>query len=260
VNKSLLRPTVLIVTAALIVRVPLAYVLFGSVDLVNTIAAGDAAINGALYKNYPIPYFPLLSVAFYFGGVLERLTSWPVAFWYKLFPVIFDCAMAVLVFDLVRTHAGDERAALKAGLLYALCPIAIIMSVAQVQWDMIDLYLLYLALHIRTTYRYDAVSAATMGVLFTLSFLVKPYTVIFAVLLLPPCFDRMRAQFSFDRRFIARLLPLIGAGAATLLMGLAVMAFYGFQLLAIIHRIGAYATIRGVETFGLPFVAPFFPH
>src|ERR1700733_8586898 len=139
-TKLAAHPRILIFLAALLLKGFAGAVFFGSVDLVNA-AMGSLAILAG--KQIHVPYFPTINAFLWLGGVLSAALSVPFALSLKLVPILFDSLLAVLVYDLVRR--SEPRLALQAGLLYALSPLALLITSFQGQWDAIALFFLLLA-------------------------------------------------------------------------------------------------------------------
>ena len=202
------RDRAVVFLVALAVRAVVAWIFFGSVDLTNAMLYTARLFDGAPVSSIPVPYLPgAYQLLIRLSGVLAIETAMPLAFAYKLFPLVFDAAIAVLVRD-VRGR--------RIGLLYALAPVPIIIITIHTQWDAIAFELLLLAL--LTIARYPAFA----GVAFVLSVLVKPIAIPFAPLLLTK-----RSAISMAATFAAYLLVM--QPSWTSIRGVAYYATWGAQ-------------------------------
>lgn len=164
------RDRAVLFLVALLVRGIVAWIFFGSVDLTNAMLYTARLFEGAAPSSIPVPYLPgVYQLLLWVSGVLAIETAVPLSFAYKLFPLVFDAAMAVLVLD------ARGR---KAGWLYAFAPVPLIITCIHTQWDAIAFELLLLALLIVPR------RPVLAGVAFVLSVLVKPVAIPFAPLLL----------------------------------------------------------------------------
>jgi hypothetical protein len=236
------HPRILIFSASLLLKGAAGAVFFGSVDLVNAAQASLALLQG---KQIHVPYFPVINAFLWFGGVLSAILPVPLTLSLKLVPILFDSLLAVLVYDLVRRHR--PRLALRAGLLYALSPVALLITSFQGQWDAIALFFLLLALGVLEDGVRDPRKQILFGALFGISLLIKPIALPF-LLLFP---SRSRPRWLPDWPAILGL---------TFALGIAFAAFvsFGYSIAGNAIEILAYSA-KGVQTFGLPF-APLLDH
>jgi hypothetical protein len=234
------HPRILIFSAALILKGVCGTVFFGSVDLVNAAIASLALQIG---KQIHLPYFPTINAFLWFGGVLSAVLPVPLPLSLKLVPILFDSLLAVLIYDLVRRH--EPRLALRAGLLYALSPVALLITSFQGQWDAIALFFLLLAFGLLEDGIYHSRREMLFGALFGISVLIKPIGLPF--LLLFPSRKRL------GKWFIE--WPAIFGLATVLGIAFAVFGGYGYSTIDVLVEILAY-TNKGVQTFGLPFALP----
>src|SRR5690242_5002282 len=120
-----------------------------------------------------LPYFPIVPAFLWLGGLLERLTT-----------------------------PSTAQYAVRASLLYAASPVAILLSAIHGQWDDMALLLAFASFYVRDHYVFTRRTGFVMGVSFTLSILVKPIAVILATFLLPVLRgDPIRALR--DHRYVA---------------------------------------------------------
>jgi hypothetical protein len=139
-------------------------------------------------------------------------------------------------------------------VFYALCPIGVIINMIQVQWDSITIFLSLGALCACETTSLCWKSGLSIGFLFTLSVLIKPYTVVFAPFLLPTCYDWARSKFVIDRAYMARASSLAVGAIATFAAALGIFYLCGFELRDLFYKVLSYGAY-GVQIFGLPFAA-----
>lgn len=164
------RDRAVVFLVALTVRGAVAWIFFGSVDLTNAMLYTAHLFDGAAPSSIPVPYLPgAYQLLIRLSGVLAMETAVPLAFAYKVFPLVFDAAIAALIAD-VRGR--------KTGLLYALAPVSVIITAIHTQWDAIALELLLFSLLIVARWPVLA------GAAFVLSVLVKPIAIPFVPLLL----------------------------------------------------------------------------
>ena len=233
-HRSATHARVLIFVAGLVLKGIAGAVFFGSVDLVNAATGSLALLAG---QQIHLPYFPVINAFLWFGGALSATLPVPFPLSLKLVPILFDSLLAVLVYDLVRRQ--EPRLALRAGLLYALSPLALLITSFQGQWDAIVLFFLLLAFGSLEDGR-DSRREMLFGALFGISLLVKPIGLPFLLL-----FPWRKLQVWFG------LTIVLGSGFA-------IFRSYGYSIVDTSIGIFAYSA-KGVQTFGLPF-APFLPH
>jgi len=173
----------------LLIRLGFGYIFYGSSDVDAFVKIADRALSGTwltapFYLTIGGCTFPVIPFYAWLGGYIQILTSWPAAFCIKIIPIFFDVLLAVLIYDFMR-HI-QSKYAFRAGLLYALSPIAIITVCIHGQWESVSLFLFVLSLYIRECYFDSYVKYFLYGSLFTLSFLVKPLSLIFILFFFIP--------------------------------------------------------------------------
>ena len=219
-----------ILAAALIPRLVIAFVTFGSVDAMSILRDTLRVLDGKLMT---APYLPGLELWIWASSVVSSYTSLPLLFPAKVFPLVGDSLIALLLFE----SNKDRAAGFRDGLLYALTPIGVIISSIHPQWDGIWLYFLLLALVlVRLEGRAPSAIAAAALVL---SVIIKPIAAPLALVVLPR--DRRRAT------------AFILGGIVTTAIYVGLLATSGFlpsldELAGILH----YAQ-HGVLQFGLPY-------
>ena len=193
----------IILLIALVVRVLAGWIFFGCIDLTNTLLNSESLAAGQHVRMELVPYFPVIAVFTWLGGALNLWTDWPLAFCYKIVPIVCDALIAVLIYDILR--ARRFAPAFWAGLFYAVSPVPVIINSLHGQWDSIVLFSLLLALHIREDFQESGWGDFLFGAFFMLSFLVKPFALIFAPLFFRP-------WTTVDRRPVGSWYGLVLAG------------------------------------------------
>ena len=104
------RDRLLVGAVALVLRVGLGLVFFGSIDVTNSVINSQRLFNS---QEVYMPYFPIVPILIWLGGVLNVHTQLPVAFCFKLVPILFDVLLAMLLYDVqapgVRLHPSASR-------------------------------------------------------------------------------------------------------------------------------------------------------
>ena len=172
----------LILVVALVLRVSLGLVFYGSTDLSNGITASAELFKGRPMP--PVPYYPILNAIVWLQGVLSVHTPLPVAFCQKLVPIIFDSLIALLIYDSLARRRPS--AAFPAAMLCATSPVTLIVTCFHGQWEAICMFFLALSLNLVSGDSQGRATRLTAGACFTLSFLVKPFTTICFPLLFAP--------------------------------------------------------------------------
>lgn len=156
---------------ALAPRLFLAWATFGTTDLTNGFRNASLMLAG---YDARLPYFVGLDLLYWIGAVLAFHGDLPLTVAYKLFGVLFDVGIAL---------ALRELASSRAGLLYALAPIPVIVAAMHTQWDSVTLYFLIAALALCRLERPAGQFGA--GILWVLAVASKPYVLPLLPLLLP---------------------------------------------------------------------------
>jgi hypothetical protein len=212
--------------AALLPRLLLAWITFGSKDIGTCFRNTTWLLSG---RELVLPYFPGVELLIWIGGALAYFTPIPAAAAYKLIPVLFDAAIAVLL--------RDARS-LRSGLLYAIAPAPIVVMCMHGQWDGIVLYFLALAVVLRETDHRIAQPLA--GVAWFLSVITKPVALPLLPLFLLPWGDRRRSA-----NFLG---GVCGAAVVYVLLLMFTGHLASIERLALIFLYGA----AGQGFFGLP--------
>ncbi len=241
------RPRLTVFAVALALRLLCGAAAFGSVDLVNSLTSTRNILAGGQWLD--VPYFPTMAVFLWLGGALALKTPWPLALGYKLFPILCDSLLAVLVYDILRHRLPDR--AFAAGLLYACSPVAILITCFHAQWDPIWMFFLVLAFHVRDDEAEGRRKNYLFGGLFAASLLFKPVALIAAPFFLSPRFWRPTGKYQRDYEFAS-----IAGAAAVFGAAILVMTATGYSVLERFFKIGDYSAGR-VQLFGLPMAFPF---
>jgi hypothetical protein len=222
--------------AALAPRLTLAWITLGSTDISNCFRNTTWILSG---QQPVLPYLPGVELLIWFGGLFAHYTSVPPAFAYKLIPLLFDCAIALLL--------RDARS-FRAGLLYAIAPVPIIITCMHGQWDSIFLYFLMLALVLAEDGR--EVARGLAGAAWVLSIIPKPVALPLLPLFLPSPRQMLRSKEARQRAF----LFVSGATVCGLMYVCTVFALDyipGGERLVLIYAYGG----AGSGFFGLPWLA-----
>src|SRR5690348_13788442 len=130
----------LIFLASFAVKTIAGALFFGSVDVVNSATNSIALLGG---RQVHLPYLPAINAFLWLEGAIAASLPVLLPLSLKLIPILFDSLLAVLIYDLVGRK--EARWALRAGLLYALNPLTILITGFHGQWDSIALFFLLLA-------------------------------------------------------------------------------------------------------------------
>lgn len=225
----------LIFSSSFLLKAVLGALFFGSVDVVNSATNSLALLAG---EQVHLPYLPTINAFLWFGGVLSAVLPVALPLSVKLVPILFDSLLAVLIYDLVRR--SEPRLALRAGMLYALNPVAILIAGFHGQWDAIALFFLLLAFGFLAYHPNDPRTQFLFGAVFGVSLLIKPIGLPF-LLLFPERTGGRRSTY----------WPVMGLGAV---LGIAFGIFWshGYSLLDSLILIFCYSA-KGAQEFGLPF-------
>jgi hypothetical protein len=239
---------VLIFLLSCVVKGAVGYAFFGSVDLVTSVNISASILAGDGRMMDQLPYFPTIPAFIWFGGILNAMTPLPLAFCYKVFPILFDSLLAVLIVDFAAARGAPRPWAL--GLLYALCPVAIVVNGLHGQWDSIFLYFLVLAIFARDCMADSPAKCVLFGLFFCASLLIKPVAAIFLPFLVIPMAGDGGISFAKGNALSLSVMAGILAGA------LAVFHLSGFVVESLFATIASYAK-SGTTILGLPHAFPF---
>ena len=212
--------------AALIPRLVVAYVTLGSVDAIHCLRNFVRILDGVPIDT---PYLPGIELLLWVAGLVSYASPVPVLFAWKVVPAICDALIALLLVDAARDRAAGRR----AGLIYALNPIPILIACVHPQWESMWIYALLLTILLCER------KPAPAGVALVLSVIVKPVALPVALFLIPR--DRRRA-FAF----------IGGAAAAGAVYAIVLAATGYFPDFTRAQGVVQYAG-GGVQVFGLAF-------
>jgi hypothetical protein len=234
---------------AFLLRVIFGGLFFGSVDMAVSTQDGANVVGGGLLTY--LPYFPVIHVFLWFGGIINILTPLPATLCQKLIPIIFDSLLAVLIYNIIKRKFPGLS--FKNGLLYALSPVALIHNSFHGQWDSICLFFLVLAFYIRDFFKEKRSKYFLFGILFGMSFFIKPMTLTFLVVFFKPI-PKLTTQkiLEYIRNQIYAVLGLISVVSGFI----ALLAYIGYNMKEVYDKVMGYAN-NGLVVFGLPHSAPF---
>lgn len=167
----------ILVSVALSVRSFLGYIFFGSVDVPCFISMTHCTLHHDLLAFPMWNYVPVLTYFLWLAGFLAIKTPLPLAFCIKIVPIFFDSLLASLVVCIVQKTKPAQ--AWLCGLAYALCPVAILVTSIHGQWDALFLFFLLLSFYVRDFFADSEAKFFWFGVIFGLSLLIKPASLIF---------------------------------------------------------------------------------
>ena len=197
-----------IFTLAAFVRAVLGYIFYGSIDVSAFIGINAHTLNGTLVQHPPAIWcsFPVIPFYLWFCGLLGINTSLPLAFCFKIVPIFFDALLAVLLYDLMMRIRPAES--FKIGMLYALSPVALIITCIHGQWEAVSFFFFLLALYIRTCYVPSYISYFCYGLFFAFSFMLKPFALVLSLLFFVPI-PSFKQQLGVWWRYLMWLLCAI---------------------------------------------------
>lgn len=167
----------ILVSVALSMRSFLGYIFFGSVDIPCFISMTHCTLHHDLLAFPMWNYVPVLTYFLWLAGFLAVKTPLPLAFCIKIIPIFFDSLLASLIVSIVQKTKPAQ--AWLCGLAYALCPVAILITSIHGQWDALFLFFLVLSFYVRDFFEDRAAKFFWFGVIFGLSLLIKPASLIF---------------------------------------------------------------------------------
>lgn len=129
--RSELRSALVLAGLALLLRLPAPLLLGAEVaDIKSYRLMADKAVSGenVYQRRVLFPYTPLTLPLPAASLLLARATGLPFHLTIKLWPVLADCALAVLVWQAAQRRGCKDKAAFRLGLAYAANPVAILTS------------------------------------------------------------------------------------------------------------------------------------
>ena len=214
--------------SALIIRLLLNIAFLGSCDLLLAIDLfKDVCINGFPYPQF-VPYFPVMPLLLWLQGLIAAMTNIPTNFWMKFFPTVFDACSAVLIFEILKKR-GIQKS-FEVGLLYAFAPISLIVTSIHGQWDSLPLFFLAYSFYLRDFYQDSLMKYFLFGVSFALSFLLKPYTLLFIFFIFEP-YKNVRQELGRIWNLIIWSIGFVGVEFLALFL---LIKWYRFILLDVV--------------------------
>lgn len=198
----------IIFMSALAIRLLLNIAFLGSCDLLWAISLfNEMCTHGFAYTKL-VTYFPVMPLLLWVQGLAAFFTKIPINFWMKFLATVFDAYLAVLIFEILMRR-GCKKSFLYA-LLYAFAPISLIVTSIHGQWDSLPLFFLAYSFYIRDFYQDSFKKYFLFGVSFGLSFLLKPYTLIFIFFIFEP-HENIRQEIGKMWNLIIRFASLLVA-------------------------------------------------
>jgi hypothetical protein len=191
---------------ALLLRLIVSYLFLGSIDTINAISATSdyLAKSGSL----PLPYFSVVPQSLVLSS-LTALIDLPANMIVKLPGNIADAGLAWLLFRHGRRQHKKKFEI--AGILYAVNPLAILITSSHGQFDPIWLFFILYAFVISQSTNEMKVNNYAVGVALGLAIVTKPSSVLCVILFLPWC-------TKFLGRFVAVTLGFVSMVTASMIL------------------------------------------
>jgi Gpi18-like mannosyltransferase len=181
----------LVLLIALLARfVPAALMPRGAeYDIDSFRRVAETLLKGGTVYDSPLvagrhPYLPFQLYLIWAAGYVSTASKLPFVFAVKLVPMWADAALAVLIFKIALDCGRTLASAFSLALLYALNPIAILVSAYHGQFDSETLLLLVLAWYFWYFSKQDARRLGCSGLLLGLAILNKTWPAIFLPIVL----------------------------------------------------------------------------
>jgi hypothetical protein len=221
-------PRVAIAVVALMIRLALGYIFYGSCDIDNIAQIIGFVLSNDLPGFHWWNYFPSISIYLWFAGFLAAMTPLPFAFCLKLIPMLSDVMVAVLIFEIVKKYQ-PERAFI-CGLLYATCPVPLMVTSIHGQWDAVFILFLIISFYVRDFFADSFFKFFIFGILFGCSILVKPISAGFLFFFFTPRVGIMR-----EVGRLGIVLGVIGGAVVALgLSGFAIIKYLRLDLMGLV--------------------------
>lgn len=236
--------TGVVFVCAFAVRVLIAAVFLGSVDLLNAIAViPTAAAHGYFY----LPYFPVIdNILGSSALVISKFHFIPIALVPKLIPCFADSLIAVWF---LKDNRFEQHFRRRAAWLYAFCPLPLILTCVMGQWDSMWVLPMVSALAMADLVKHTTskrqLTLLLIGSLLGIAILSKPVAIICAGLLIP----NFRSRKTTNDWIQECGLMLIGF-AATVGLFFTKFALDGTNLHRNIENVVSYAGSPGFTIFG----------
>ena len=199
----------------------------------------ESLLKGGMVYDSPLvagrhPYLPFQLYLIWGAGYVSTVSQLPFVFVVKLFPILADSALAVLIFKIALNSGEALASAFGLSLLYALSPIAILVSAYHGQFDGETVLLLVLAWYLWHFGKADAWHLGCSALMLGLAILNKSWPTIF----LPIVFFRLQLA---KQRIAYAAITLATPVVFTLLY---LVAFHETPY-ALLHRALTHAGIPG---------------
>jgi len=238
--KGLRNPYLQLLALSLALRLLVGAVFFMGVDMM-----GFTNIIRSGYTLRYLPYFPLINLFFWLSSLIDAMTAMPMALCMKLFLILFDSLTALLVYQIAQAAGAND--AFHRALLYALSPVAIIVSCVYGQYDALSIFFLILAFYQRDSFERDLKTQFLFGCYFAVSFLVKPTTLLFLLFFFTP----LPALASQWKDYLKHQAASMAGLCVTVLISALVSAKFGYDYKGITLHLLRHAN-SGYASFGLP--------
>lgn len=240
-----------------ITRSLIGIIVYGGIDVRSYLDLARATLHFSLPTlDTFFNYFPLGAFYWWFCGFLHAKTALPLPFCVKCVPIFFDALLGVLIYEFLLRR--KKTYAFHVGLLYALNPVTIVVDCIHGQWESVFLFFLFLSFYIRDFYENSIKKYLVVGFLFTISFLLKPVSLVF----IPLIFERIPDFFTNFGRLKRLMTLLIASFSLYLFAGLAVSFFmikkYKMTLPLIFSQTVFWLFLGGVCIFGVGILVIFF--
>lgn len=201
----------LVFLLALILRIIVSYIFLGSIDTINAIGATSDFLskNGSL----PLPYFSVVPQTLVLSS-LTALIDLPANMIVKLPGNIADAGIAWL---LVRHGRRQQNKKFQiAGFLYAVNPLAILITSSHGQFDPIWLFFILYAFVISQSTKEIKLNFYAVGVALGLAIVTKPSSALCIILFLPWCIKSLSrilySALGFVSILVASVVVLLSIG------------------------------------------------
>ncbi len=232
----------LVFLLALILRVIVSYLFLGSIDTINAIGATSDFLskNGSL----PLPYFSVVPQTLILSS-LTALIDLPANMIVKLPGNFADAGIAWLLVRYGKRQLNKKFQI--AGFLYAVNPLAILITSSHGQFDPIWLFFILYAYFISQSNKEIKLSDYAVGVALGLAIVTKPSSALCIILFLPWCIKSLSRILYSTLGFVSVI-----AASIVVLLSIGIDPFSQFK-----HSLTY--SLSGFGVFGLtktPFQVP----
>ena len=231
----------LVLLIALVVRlIPAALLPRGAeYDIDSFRRVAETLLKGGAVYDSPLvagrhPYLPFQLYFIWGAGYISSVSSLPFVFMVKLVPILADAALAVLIFKVALNSGKALASAFGLALLYALNPVAILVSAYHGQFDGETVLLLVLAWYFWHFGNKDPRRLALSALILGLAILNKSWPALF----LPIVFLRLESS---KQRVVYVLIAL----ATPVVLTLVYVVVFHENLHPLLHRALTHAGVPG---------------